>query len=390
MTPTIPTGSLAVVEKIPASEIHIGDVVTVDRGTLLPITHRVISIKDGSADAAGSRQIRMKGDANPVADPEPYVVTTVRRVIFSVPGLAYPLVTISNPLVMGGITLGAAGLITWTFWPGGRAKTADDVREDSSAKERGRRGRKGRRRATHQPVRTPMIIPFLLVPVAVVIAVAHPSAAIADVTEHTITGRYLTLISIADEDAMANLTPGAPATWQVGISAHPPEPGDVMIAISAVGPKPMLDEFMLAVTSCTVRWVDDRCPGTSSTWLSEQSIDAATEQASITRSVATFPSNEQRWARVSVTLARRISPGTAVSLVIHASGAESTISADNTGDGTTSSVGASESSRASLAFTGASSSLTMAIIGGLLVVQGGILATVMVLGSRRRSAKDDR
>ena len=42
MSPTIPAGSVAVVREIPASEAAVGDVVTVDRTDLLPITHRKI------------------------------------------------------------------------------------------------------------------------------------------------------------------------------------------------------------------------------------------------------------------------------------------------------------------------------------------------------------
>ena len=41
MSPTIPAGSAAVVRHIPAADIAVGDVVTVDRPGKLPITHRV-------------------------------------------------------------------------------------------------------------------------------------------------------------------------------------------------------------------------------------------------------------------------------------------------------------------------------------------------------------
>ncbi len=44
MEPTIPTGSLAVVQEIPASEVAVGDIVTVDRPGQLPVTHRVTSV----------------------------------------------------------------------------------------------------------------------------------------------------------------------------------------------------------------------------------------------------------------------------------------------------------------------------------------------------------
>ena len=115
MSPTIPTGSLAVVREIPASEIKIGDVVTVDRDGALPVTHRVTSV-NGSGEG---RQITMRGDANPVDDPTPYDVTSVRLVVASVPQLAYTVVWMSNPLVLGSIAIAAGLLVTWSFWPHG-------------------------------------------------------------------------------------------------------------------------------------------------------------------------------------------------------------------------------------------------------------------------------
>ncbi len=48
MSPTIPAGSVALVQRIPASEIVVGDVVTVDRAGTLPITHRVTSVGEGA------------------------------------------------------------------------------------------------------------------------------------------------------------------------------------------------------------------------------------------------------------------------------------------------------------------------------------------------------
>ncbi|MCU1634865.1 MAG: hypothetical protein JWQ68_104 [Cryobacterium sp.] len=115
MSPSIPTGSLAIVREVPASEIVVGDVVTVDRPGELPITHRVTSVSDLAAD--GSRVIRMKGDANELEDPHPYTVSTVRSMILSVPGLAYVVSWFSTPLVLGSITLAASILMVWAFWP---------------------------------------------------------------------------------------------------------------------------------------------------------------------------------------------------------------------------------------------------------------------------------
>lgn len=115
MSPTIPAGSLAVVREIPASEIRVGDVITVGRGEgQLPVTHRVISTTPA---ANGVHSIEMKGDANTSPDAQPYEVSTVKKVLWHVPGLAYAVATISQPKYMAGITVAAAILVVWAFWP---------------------------------------------------------------------------------------------------------------------------------------------------------------------------------------------------------------------------------------------------------------------------------
>lgn len=115
MAPTIPAGSVAIVQKVSATEIAVGDIVTVDRENELPVTHRVTSIAPGPSTA--SRTITMRGDANEDDDPLPYTVESVRIVHFSVPGLAPVIVALGNPFVLGGITVSAAALVGWAFWP---------------------------------------------------------------------------------------------------------------------------------------------------------------------------------------------------------------------------------------------------------------------------------
>ncbi|OFI39067.1 signal peptidase I [Arthrobacter sp. SW1] len=114
MAPAIPAGSLAVVREVPVSEVKTGDVVTVERQGKLPVTHRVTSVRLGE-DGTGT--LTMKGDANPVEDPAPYTVSTVRTVLWSAPGLAQWVAQASNPFVLGGVTLSVAGLVTWVLWP---------------------------------------------------------------------------------------------------------------------------------------------------------------------------------------------------------------------------------------------------------------------------------
>lgn len=120
MSPTIPAGSVAVVKESAATSISVGDVVTVDRAGELPVTHRVTSITAGRSDDA--RVITMRGDANDVDDPQPYEVTTVRTVLFSVPGIAPLIASLGNPIVLGTITIAAALLVGWAFWPRERAE----------------------------------------------------------------------------------------------------------------------------------------------------------------------------------------------------------------------------------------------------------------------------
>ncbi|MFJ2542712.1 signal peptidase I [Microbacterium sp. NPDC087589] len=124
MAPTIPAGSVAVVQSVAAPQLQVGDVVTVDREGDLPVTHRITSIAPGAN--ADERVITMKGDANAADDPYPYTVQTVRIVLFSIPGIATAIVAMGSPYVLGGLTVGATVLVVWAFWP--RSTTSSRVR----------------------------------------------------------------------------------------------------------------------------------------------------------------------------------------------------------------------------------------------------------------------
>lgn len=116
MEPTIPTGSVAVVQEVEASAVEVGDILTVDRDPgQLPVTHRVSAIEPGSSTE--ERVIRMQGDANNREDRAPYTITEARKVLFHIPGLAQPVNQLNNPWVLGAATLGASGLVGWAFWP---------------------------------------------------------------------------------------------------------------------------------------------------------------------------------------------------------------------------------------------------------------------------------
>ncbi|WP_240309794.1 S26 family signal peptidase [Microbacterium arborescens] len=117
MSPTIPAGAAAVARGIPASEVRVGDVVTVDRAGKLPITHRVTSVAAVPAGDPEARRITMRGDANAVEDPFPYDVERVRIVLFSIPGIAPLIAGAGTPPVMVVVTLAATVLVVAIFWP---------------------------------------------------------------------------------------------------------------------------------------------------------------------------------------------------------------------------------------------------------------------------------
>ena len=125
MSPTIPAGSVAVVQRVPASEIAVGDIVTVDRDGELPVTHRVTTI--GAGASADERVITMRGDANAADDPFPYTVSSARTVLFSVPGIASVVAGMGDPFVLGALTIAATTLVVWAFWPRGQRRSARDL-----------------------------------------------------------------------------------------------------------------------------------------------------------------------------------------------------------------------------------------------------------------------
>lgn len=104
MSPTIPTGSLALVRRVGAADLRVGDVVTVrEQGSA--VTHRIVQL----TRADGSATLQLQGDANPVPDGRVYRVTTTERVVGSVPWLGYGLAALTGPAGM----LLAAVYVVW-------------------------------------------------------------------------------------------------------------------------------------------------------------------------------------------------------------------------------------------------------------------------------------
>ncbi|WP_245599694.1 signal peptidase I [Nakamurella lactea] len=296
MSPTIPAGSVAVVRQIPAAEVNIGDVVTVDRPGRLPVTHRVRAVEPGQGAA---RILTLRGDANAADDAETYPVTSVRLVQFSIPGVAGVIVALSNPFVLGGITILLAGLVLWAFWPRAArsgpatespAEPAGDPTDDSTGDGGGIR--LGGTSASLAAV--------VLVGLGGLLITARPANASAGIQERVISGSVITLITVGDEAAMTNLQPGQPVRWQVGVSSDPPEPGRIDLTVMVSGPLASTPGgLQLSVSSCAERWRAGHCPTSMSPVLPAA---PAAGYLGAAKPAGSMPAGEQRWLQVEAWL----------------------------------------------------------------------------------------
>ena len=373
MSPTIPAGSLALVREIPAAEARVGDVLTISRPGDLPITHRVTSV---APLAGGLTSITMKGDANDFADPAPYSVSSARIVLYSIPGLATAVIAVSHPVVLASITLGAAVLVGWAFWPRGRgaAVPAHGRRRlpPESRTGGGRRHRTGRGRGAGAAgaglavlalaVTSAVAAPVSGARAATTGAAASTVDAGSGMTETTVSGRYLTLVSIHDAQQSGSLSPGRPVPWQVGVTVRAPEPGTVHVGLSAEGELTDPGELSLDVRACPERWVDGECARGELLWLPRQ--DLATAVAPVPASMANPEGAreigrmqaETSWLMLRVVMPVSLEPGSAASLRLHAWGAGDVVALGDSGAGANGSVAAGV-----LAFTGFRGGLLIAL-----------------------------
>lgn len=132
MAPAIPTGALALAKSVPADDLTIGDVISVDNAQGVLITHRVIDLQplgDGTVSAT------LQGDANNVADSTPYVITEADRVVFHVAGAGYAVAWLSSKIAifLGGVLAGALLVIAFGRNTGRRAAARTTDTNDSAA-----------------------------------------------------------------------------------------------------------------------------------------------------------------------------------------------------------------------------------------------------------------
>lgn len=93
MEPEIPTGALGLSRTVAATDIEVGDVVSVVAASGERITHRVV----GSTVRDDEASLVLRGDANAAEDAEVYVVRSAERVVASVPYAGYVVAHVLAP-----------------------------------------------------------------------------------------------------------------------------------------------------------------------------------------------------------------------------------------------------------------------------------------------------
>ena len=345
MSPTIPAGSAALVRLLPATDFHVGDITTVERPNLLPITHRITSIKplDGSPSA---RVITMRGDANDQDDPEPYVISNARLVVASVPGVAQIFSGMRNPLLMLVLTILAGGLVTWAFWP--------------------RRGRK----AT-------LVAAAALVAGSQLLGATDAQAA---ESEHQVIGKHMVLTVISDTEAMSSMLPGVPVLWQVGVTTRADEEGALHVGLGLSSDSVDANALQVDVLACSERWKGATCTGTRLSWVTATPLDRAFVPVTHndTRELGSTPAGTPIWILVRATLSRE-APEVKATMKIAAWGGGEVVEAvsDDPGNG---------GGHGGLAYTGSDGTLETLALAGVAIVTG--LVVARLAGARRRETED--
>ncbi|WP_082563544.1 signal peptidase I [Nocardioides sp. Root140] len=208
MSPGIESGALALARDVPASELEVGDVVSVMSGRNVRITHRIVSIdrtEDGTV-------LHLKGDANAAPDAEAYPVDSAYRVFADVPWAGHVVNAASTPwglLVCGGFV---TFLLVSAFGRGRREK--DDGDSDGAGDGGGTRiggVRKKPRRSVRRATRRAAAVSTtgMLVAGGVCLAPISTMATFSDTA--VVTGGSLTALTVPAPTAPV-CTPGVNAT----------------------------------------------------------------------------------------------------------------------------------------------------------------------------------
>ena len=111
MRPGLPVGALVVATRVPAANLHVGDVIVFSRPDSPSdmVTHRIVAVEDSPT----GKQFVTKGDANSVADPWRVQAAGVGwRESFSIPKLGYAVGY--TRVALGSVGLFGAAIIMLT------------------------------------------------------------------------------------------------------------------------------------------------------------------------------------------------------------------------------------------------------------------------------------
>ncbi len=144
MGPEIPTGSLGLAIPQPVEDLVVGDIVSVVASDEVRVTHRVVEKTEAG--------LILKGDANPVADLQPYAVDEADKLLFSVPGLGYVVSWLSQPWMYfaGGLLCAYLLYIAFARQGHGRKNDVDGNNEDPGGKAEPDPGKDATPQITHR------------------------------------------------------------------------------------------------------------------------------------------------------------------------------------------------------------------------------------------------
>ena len=114
MAPAIPAGSVVFTQEVPATELRVGDVISVTGHDGGRVTHRIHSIE---AEAGAVHRMILQGDANALPDRDALHASSAERVVLSVPWAGRALDALGTTAAQFGLGLLCGVALWWTFAP---------------------------------------------------------------------------------------------------------------------------------------------------------------------------------------------------------------------------------------------------------------------------------
>ncbi len=160
MSPEMPTGSLGLARTVAASELRVGDVVSVTGADGIRVTHRIVATEQQPSEVV----LTLKGDTNPSPDQESYRVKEADRVFFNAPYVGRMVSAFTSPwgMFLGGLAV--AALLFWAFRRQPPAATGGGQSELEAPL-----ATSGKHRADHAKTRTSATLVAAAIPVLLLV-----------------------------------------------------------------------------------------------------------------------------------------------------------------------------------------------------------------------------